>query len=71
MELFRHRRPANEVPALQHPHFQSGNGEVGGADQTVVAAAQHQHIIPVTPHGRTSVTMAGPGVKSILRRSST
>ena len=39
VELLGHRRAADHVAALQHRHLEPGAGEVEGADEAVVAAA--------------------------------
>ena len=45
MKLFRHRRPADDLAALQHAHRPAPGGQVAGADQTVVAGANDQRIV--------------------------
>ena len=35
--LLGHRRPAHQVPALEHQHLAPGAGQVGGGHQAVVA----------------------------------
>ena len=50
MEFLGDRRAADDVPALQHPHLQPGRGQVGGADQAVVAAADDQDILLLLAH---------------------
>ena len=57
MELLGDRRATDEVAALQHAHLQAGAGEIGGADQAVVAAADDEDIVVIaithagTPRG--------------------
>ena len=38
-------RAAEHVAPLEHEHAPAGPGEVGGADQAVVAAADHDRVV--------------------------
>src|SRR5690606_3849804 len=44
VEFLRHRRAADDAAPFEHAHLQPGAGEVGGADQAVVAAADDQYV---------------------------
>ena len=40
----RHRRAANVVESLQHPHPTPGTGQIGGGNQSVVPAADNDYV---------------------------
>ena len=44
MKFLGHRRSADDGTALQHGHLQAGAGEIEGADQAVVAAADDDDV---------------------------
>src|SRR5690606_32261990 len=43
-ELLGHRRAADHPAALQHAHLEPGAGQVGRADQAVVAATDNEDV---------------------------
>jgi hypothetical protein len=47
MELFGNRRAAHLRTAFEHERFKSGFGKIEGGDQTVVSAANDDHIARV------------------------
>ena len=47
VELFRHRRAADHVPTLQHQHLAAPAGEVIGADEAVMPAADYDGVVIV------------------------
>ncbi len=71
VELLGHRRAADDVAALQHRHLQSGAGEIEGADQPVVAAADDDDVAlvghqPAAPGGCGD---AASGMAARIRRA--
>jgi len=44
-ELLGDRGAADERAALEHPYFQAGAGEIAGADQAVVSAADDDDVV--------------------------
>ena len=65
--LDRDGRAAGVVEALEHEDRESGAGEVGGADQGVVAAADHDDVIAA--RCRNSPAQRSPHVDRVLRRA--
>jgi hypothetical protein len=51
VEFLRHRRAADDVPALQHRHLQSLRGEIISADEAVMAGADDENV-GVGGHGK-------------------
>ncbi len=45
MQLLAHGRAAEDVAALEHEHLAAGLGQVGGARQAVVPAADDDGIV--------------------------
>src|SRR5690606_38256828 len=52
VELLGHGGAADHPAPLQHPDLQPGRGQVGGADQAVVAAADDQDVVVRLMHAR-------------------
>src|SRR3546814_12058044 len=67
-EVLGHRRAAGEAGALQHPYLQPGAGEVGGADQAVVAAADDEDVAACRAHSPiVGASEAAAGSRSLFR----
>ena len=58
MEFLRHRRAADDMPALEHGDLQPGRGEIGGADQPVMPAADDDDVGALRSAGDHRVTEA-------------
>ena len=63
-DLFRHRRAAEDVAALEHQHLAAGARQVGGGRQAVVAAADDDDVVL---HARDSIPP--PRVGAAARRA--
>ena len=61
MKFFRHRRAADDVAPLEHHHLQPGHRQIGGADETVMSAANDDSIVCLFCHDA--------GLSSVLRKT--
>ena len=68
-DLLGDRRPAQQVPALEDDDAPAGPSEVGGRDEAVVAAADHDGVVGLGHPGKG--TQATPGARARTRRCAT